>query len=181
VEEIGKKYPTDYKESMNTVLVQELIRYNKLLAIMATSLVSVKKALKGLIVMSEELELMATSLHDNQVPKMWASKGHLSLKPLSSWIGDLKERVEFLNNWINHGTPKVFWISGFYFPQAFITGTLQNYARKHVVAIDKLSFEFKIKDDLLYKDVVDKPEDGCYVWGIYLEGSRWDMKKHIIN
>lgn len=43
---------------------------------------------------------------------MWASKGHLSLKPLSSWIGDLKERVEFLNNWINHGTPKVFWISG---------------------------------------------------------------------
>lgn len=67
MEEIGKKYPTDYKESMNTVLVQELIRYNKLLAIMATSLVSVKKALKGLIVMSEELELMATSLHDNQV------------------------------------------------------------------------------------------------------------------
>lgn len=74
-----------------------------------------------------------------------------------------------------------FLLIGFYFPQAFITGTLQNYARKHVVAIDKLSFEFKIKDDLLYKDVVDKPEDGCYVWGIYLEGSRWDMKKHIIN
>ena len=50
---------------MNTVLVQELIRYNKLLAIMASSLMQVKKALKGLIVMSEEFELMANSLHDN--------------------------------------------------------------------------------------------------------------------
>ena len=67
IEDISKKYPTDYQESMNTVLVQELIRYNKLLAIMASSLMQVKKALKGLIVMSEEFELMANSLHDNQV------------------------------------------------------------------------------------------------------------------
>ena len=43
---------------------------------------------------------------------MWANVGHLSLKPLASWIVDLKERVTFLNDWINNGTPKVFWISG---------------------------------------------------------------------
>jgi len=55
---------------------------------------------------------------------MWSSIGHLSLKPLSSWINDLKERVSFLTTWIENGTPKVFWISGFHFPQAFITGSL---------------------------------------------------------
>lgn len=69
-----------------------------------------------MIVMSEELESVANSLYDNNVPDVWSSKGHKSLKPLGSWIIDLKERVTFLNNWIDHGTPKVFWISGFFFP-----------------------------------------------------------------
>lgn len=79
---------------------------------MKESLVSVKKALKGLVVMSEELELLSNSLFDNQVPIMWEDRGFLSLKPLSSWTIDLNERVKFLSEWIDHGTPKIFWISG---------------------------------------------------------------------
>lgn len=50
---------------MNTVLLQEIIRYNRLLAVMAVSLVQVKKALKGMIVMSEELEEIANAMFDN--------------------------------------------------------------------------------------------------------------------
>jgi dynein heavy chain len=49
------KFPTDYNESMNTVLVQELVRYNRLLNVMKSSLHNLKKALKGLVVMSEDL------------------------------------------------------------------------------------------------------------------------------
>jgi len=41
-----------YEESMNTVLIQEVIRYNKLLDLIADNLKNAKKALKGLIVMS---------------------------------------------------------------------------------------------------------------------------------
>lgn len=122
--EIFKKYPTDYNESMNTVLCQEVIRYNRLLEIMESSLVNVKKALKGLVVMSDDLESLANSLFDNQVPKIWADKGFLSLKPLPSWTIDLNDRITFLKDWIDNGTPCTFWISGFFFPQAFITGTL---------------------------------------------------------
>lgn len=52
---------------------------------MKENLVNVKKALKGQIVMSEELELISNSLFDNQVPKIWDEKGFLSMKPLASW------------------------------------------------------------------------------------------------
>lgn len=81
---------------MNTVLIQEIVRYNRLLAVMKTSLVNVKKALKGLVVMSEDLELMANQMFDNVVPKLFADKGFLSLKPLPSWVKDLNERIDFL-------------------------------------------------------------------------------------
>lgn len=112
---------------------------------------------------------------------MWNDKGFLSLKPLSSWTNDLVARISFLQKWVDEGTPDVFWISGFFFPQAFITGTLQNYARKYAIAIDKLIFEFKVIDTFTAADVKAKPEDGCYIYGIYLEGIRWDYKKHLLT
>ena len=60
-----EKYPTLYNESMNTVLAQEVIRYNKLLIIMAKMLRDVQRALRGEVVMSEELDKMATSMFNN--------------------------------------------------------------------------------------------------------------------
>ena len=104
---------------------------------------------------------------------MWANKAFLSLKPLGSWITDMLARISFLNDWIQHGTPKHYWISGLFFPQAFFTGILQNYARKHVIAVDNLSFDFDIKDELKVEDILEKPEDGCYIHGIFIEGARW--------
>lgn len=71
MEEVQTKYPTDYNESMNTVLTQEIFRYNKLLVIMKEMLVELKKALVGEVVMSEELDSMANSLFDNLVPVAW--------------------------------------------------------------------------------------------------------------
>lgn len=102
------------------------------------------------------------------------------MKPLGSWTQDLTSRIHFLQNWIDHGTPNVFWISGFFFPQAFITGTLQNYARKYVIAVDRIEFEVKVMDHMTHAEVTEKPEDGCYIYGIFLEGARWDAKKHQI-
>ena len=121
---------------------------------MWSTLQLLQKALKGFFVMSEELELMANSLFDNQVPTKWADVGFLSLKPLASWVEDLNKRITFLTDWIDRGSsPLTFWISGFFFPQAFLTGTLQNFARKHVIAIDRLSFDNIIYDQVSYKDI----------------------------
>lgn len=148
---------------------------------MIESLSNIQKAIVGEVVMSEELEKMGDSLFNNQVPNMWAEFGFLSLKPLASWVQDLNDRIEFLAVWIKGGTPKVFWISGFFFPQAFFTGILQNYARKHVIAVDQLTFDFNYMDHTSHKDIKQKPDDGCYLYGMYLEGCKWDHEKHMLG
>uniref|UniRef100_A0A8D2LID0 Dynein axonemal heavy chain 1 n=1 Tax=Varanus komodoensis TaxID=61221 RepID=A0A8D2LID0_VARKO len=171
--EVMLKYPVLYEESMNTVLAQEVIRYNRLLETIAGSLKDLLKALKGLVVMSSQLELMSNSLYNNLVPEMWNSKAYPSLKPLASWVNDLLLRIDFLHKWIAKGIPPVFWISGFFFPQAFLTGTLQNFARKSVISIDTISFDFKVMRESVH-ELTRRPAQGCYIHGLFLEGARWD-------
>ncbi|XP_038627172.1 dynein heavy chain 1, axonemal [Tachyglossus aculeatus] len=170
---VMKKYPVLYEESMNTVLVQEVIRYDRLLEVMAQTLKDLLKALKGLMVMSSQLELMATSLYNNAVPELWNSKAYPSLKPLSSWVIDLRQRIRFLETWIANGIPSVFWISGFFFPQAFLTGTLQNFARKFLISIDTISFGFQVMREKA-SELKVRPTEGCYICGLFLEGARWN-------
>jgi len=173
IEAISMLYPVVYEESMNTVLLQECIRYNKLIDVMETTLPQLLKALKGLVVMSNELEAIANAIAVNQVPKAWASVAYPSMKPCSAWVIDLVARLDFINKWIDKGIPSVFWISGFYFPQAFLTGSLQNYARKHKYPIDTVSFNFILKKED-WQRITVKPEDGVYIRGLYMEGARWD-------
>ncbi|KAI5607103.1 dynein heavy chain 1, axonemal, partial [Silurus asotus] len=190
IQEIITRYPVMYEESMNTVLIQEVIRYNKLLEVITQSLSDLVKALKGLVVMSSELELMANSLFINAVPEMWQAKARIflwfllqaypSLKPLASWVSDLLQRIAFLSNWISSGIPAVFWISGFFFPQAFLTGTLQNFARRSVLSIDSISFSFKILKEPA-ADLTERPETGCYIHGLFLEGARWDTHAGLLT
>ena len=178
---VYKKYPTRHDESMNTVLNQECLRYNNLLAVMKKSLENSIKALKGLVVMSPDLEAVTTSLFNKQVPDMWAGKAYPSLKPLSGWVTDLLARVEFVSDWIKKGNPPIYWISGFFFPQAFLTGTLQNFARKMLFSIDTVSFSFRVMDTLSEKTTEAGPTDGCYIRGLYLEGGRWDHSAHVLD
>lgn len=85
-EDVAKKHPIRYEESMNTVLAQEVQRFNKLTKEMRSSLIGLGKAIKGEVVMSTELEIVADSLFDNLVPPSWKKRSYNTEKPLASFV-----------------------------------------------------------------------------------------------
>ena len=174
------RYPVDFSESMNTVVCQELERFNGLTTIITKSLKDVMDAIKGIIVMSKQLENVASSLFFGIVPSMWMDASYPSLKPLGSYSSDLLQRLEFLNLWLNGSSPPIYWISGFYFTQAFLTGTLQNFARRYKIPIDHVAYDFEIMP-LSYDRYTSKPEDGAYIHGLFFDGARWDAEAQVLT
>eukprot|EP01018_Ginkgo_biloba_P007892 Gb_26551 [translate_table: standard] len=173
------RYPVKYEESMNSMLHQEMARYNGIIEVIRHSLHTLQRTLKGLVVMSAEIEQLATSIYNGKLPAMWAAKSFPSLKPLTSYVVDLTERLNMLKKWMENGPPNRFWISGFFFTHAFLTAVLQNYARKYKIPIDNVTYEFKcMPNDGNNTDT--KPEDGVYVYGMYMEGARWDDQKMML-
>lgn len=177
--EAATKYAPRLDESMNIILLQELARYNKLISVIRSSLSNFKDALNGVILFSFDLEEALNFIKIGKVPKMWMDQSYPSLKPLGGYLKNLIERIKFYRTWIENGIPSLFWLSGFFFPQGFLTGILQNYARKYTIAIDKLKFGFEVNSRLTAKvkeekfDTSVKPEDGAYLNGFYLEGARF--------
>jgi dynein heavy chain len=126
---------------------------------------------------------MGNSMVDGGVPTLWSSRAYPSLKPLGGWVTDLLQRLLFLKKWMDSGkTPTLYWVSGFFFTQAFITGTKQNYARKHKLPIDTVDYDFEVlRPDLceVIKDgTAPGPDDGAYIWGLFVDGARWDAAGH---
>jgi len=173
LEAISSKYPVRWDESMNTVLCQELERFNRLTTIVRESLRNLQRAIKGLVVMSPELEAVGTDLFFGRVPKLWMSRSYPSLKPLSGYVGDLLFRLETFQKWVDHGPPPSFWLPGLFFTQSFLTGALQNYARKYTIAIDNVGFHTEPMREAR-EDIRKPPADGVCVYGMFLDGCKWD-------
>lgn len=91
--------------------------------------------------------------------------------------------------------PTSFWLPGIYFPQGFLTGSLQVHARKYDLPIDELSFQFHVLDQ--YRDQEDyqtrlkdvpfgkKLEDdmivSIFMWSQITYGVMWSTNLKLIK
>lgn len=157
---------------LETVLLQEVGRYNVLLASVRSQLKALMDGIRGTLVMSSAMDEALDCLFDGRVPASWRS-AYPSLKGLGSWTRDLLARVEMMQSWAHGSQPRVFWLTGFTFPTGFLTALLQASARKHEVSIDTLAWEFNVLS-VDEAAITEAPAEGAYIRGLFLEGAGWD-------
>lgn len=107
------------------------------------------------------LEKIHRQMSIGKLPEAWASKSYPSLKPLGSYINDLLARLSFFQKWIDEGEPQVYWLSGFYFTQSFLTGVMQNHSRKNKLHIDSLKMKFEVTSFEL--EALTWPQFGVFI------------------
>jgi len=176
---VMRKYPVLYEQCLNIVLHMELEKFNRLLNRVKGTCIGLGKAVKGLVVFSPELEAVGEGCLTNKVPVPWMGVSYPSLKPLGSYVDDFLQRWKFMMNWIKDGIPYVFWFSAYFFQQAFLTGVLQNFARKDSIAIDRCTWNYEVLKLSFAAD--EHPEKGAYISGLFMEGARWDDENMYIE
>eukprot|EP01062_Namystynia_karyoxenos_P002022 TRINITY_DN106_c0_g1_i3.p1 TRINITY_DN106_c0_g1~~TRINITY_DN106_c0_g1_i3.p1 ORF type:complete len:1103 (+),score=478.02 TRINITY_DN106_c0_g1_i3:3-3311(+) len=165
--------------SLSTVLTHEIDKFNKLIRQMRKTLVSLKKALAGETLLSDDLDQMFSDFLNDRVPALWSKVAYLSMKPLGSWMKDFVKRVAFARHWLRKGEPATFWMSGMFSPHGFMTGILQGHARQFVISVDILGFGFEVLSKEP-EEIEQKPSSGVYVHGIYSDSWRWDKEQMLM-
>nr|XP_029531899.1 dynein heavy chain 14, axonemal [Oncorhynchus nerka] len=224
----GERCTASASSALLVILRQEIDRFNNLLCVVRSSLLSFSASIRGEVLMSEALEEVYTALLTMIVPSDWKHCSYESCMALGSWIQDLEQRVWFFRAWadnikinliekipiisggvyslnrppktdlqqsLKNRKPRSYWLSGFFFPQGFLTAVLQNSARQKNVPVDSLSFTYRVQPvDESYSNwskVADKtkllfegpapPDEGVLVYGLYLDGASWDPVSHTLQ
>lgn len=163
------------QNSLNIFLKQEIDRMQKVISLVRMTLSDLKLAIEGTIIMSEDLRDALDNIFDARVPIKW-KKISWESSTLGFWFTELLERHGQFSSWIFEERPSVFWMTGFFNPQGFLTAMRQEVTRKHKGwALDAVI----LHNDLTNKnkeDISAPPAEGVYVQGLYLDGGAWDRK-----
>ena len=90
-------------------------------------------------------------------------------------------RIKQYNQWAKVEEPPVMWLSGLHIPEAYLTALVQISCRKKQWALDKSTLYTVVTQHRNPDFCKKKPEHGCYITGLYLEGASWDIEKGILT
>uniref|UniRef100_A0A8C3GNK9 Dynein axonemal heavy chain 8 n=1 Tax=Cairina moschata TaxID=8855 RepID=A0A8C3GNK9_CAIMO len=161
--------------SMNIFLRQEIDRMQKVITILRNSLSDLKLAIEGTIIMSENLRDALDNMYDARIPQIWKRVSWDS-STLGFWFTELLERNTQFSTWIFEGRPNVFWMTGFFNPQGFLTAMRQEATRAHKGwALDTVTIHNEVLKQNK-EEITAPPSEGVYIYGLYLEGAGWDKR-----
>lgn len=188
-EDMLEKLPADYiqhevKERLkkmghlhplNIFLKQEIDRMQRVITRVRITLSDLKLAIEGTIIMSENLRDALDNMFDAKVPQLWRKISWQS-STLGFWYTDLLERNDQFHRWVFHGRPDVFWMTGLFNPQGFLTAMRQEVTRAHKGwALDSVTLHNDVTKSSK-EDITAPPTEGVYIYGLYLDGASWDRR-----
>ena len=195
--ELFARLPEEYKEDdyrakltklgglavpLNIFLFQEIQRLQRVLSKVKSTLQQLQLAIKGEVVMSEELAATLAAVYDAKVPQTWVftvagDEFSWILPTLGLWFSSLLQRDEQLRGWLNNGRPNSYWLPGFFNPQGLLTAMKQEVTRKHKAdkwALDDVVYHTEVTTYERPDQVRAPPSEGIYVHGLSLEGAGWN-------
>ncbi|XP_039290802.1 dynein heavy chain 8, axonemal [Nilaparvata lugens] len=160
---------------MNIFLRQEIDRMQKVITAVRKTLKDLLLAIEGTIIMSENLRDALDNIYDARIPHIWRRVSWQS-SSLGFWFTELLERNAQFSTWLFNRRPHQFWMSGFFNPQGFLTAMRQEVARAHKGwPLDSVVLHNEVTK-LMKEEIKSSPQEGVYVYGLFLEGAGWDKK-----
>jgi dynein heavy chain, axonemal len=195
-----EKLPEDYKEDdykeklkklgglaipLNIFLFQEIQRLQRVISRVRFILQQLQLAIKGEVVMSEELALTLTAMFEAKVPGFWVftvagDEFSWILPTLGLWFTSLTARDEQDRSWLNNGRPNSYWLTGFFNPQGMLTAMKQEVTRKHKAQqweLDNVVYLTEVTPHERVDHVRSPPPEGVYIHGLFLDGAAWSKQE----
>ena len=160
---------------LNIFLGQEVDRMQNVITMVRNTLTDLRLAIDGTIIMAAQLQQALDALFDARVPDFWLKISWQSVT-IGLWYSEMLGRVQQFQSWLYEGRPNVFWLSGFFNPQGFLTAVRQEITRAHNGwALDGVRLTTEVMKQMK-EDVAQPPSEGVYIHGLFLEGAGWDRK-----
>ncbi|RXM98848.1 Dynein heavy chain 8, axonemal [Acipenser ruthenus] len=167
-------------QPMNIFLRQEIDRMQRIISRVRNTLIDLKLAIDGTIIMSEDLRDALDNMYDARIPKLWYKISWESAT-LGFWFTELLERNQQFHTWLFDGRPNQFWMTGFFNPQGFLTAVRQETTRMNLSkgwALDGVILHNDVTR-MMKEDVTGPPPvdiGGVYIYGLFLDGAGWDRR-----
>ncbi len=179
---------------LHNVLLQEIIRIQSIITLVKKSLLDIREALKGRLMMTNEIVLAIDALYLTKPPNAWmfnANSEEISWLSVtvSMWYEGLKIRADRLREWMNSAFNQrpAFYLTGFLNPQGFIAAFKQEVFKlkkqsQSNLTLDMINLKFepdKTESDPKVYVMNDKKRDqkdksnSMLIYGMYLEGAIW--------
>ncbi|OQS07437.1 dynein heavy chain [Thraustotheca clavata] len=198
--ELADRLPEDYIEDdykakiqrlggltipLNIFLYQEIQRLQRVISKVRTMLSQLQMAIRGEVVMTEELSGTLDAIFDAKVPPSWlrtsvGDEFSWILPTLGLWFSSLLSRDEQSRTWLNTRRPNCFWLTGFFNPQGMLTAMKQEVTRKHSKtdkwALDDVVYHTEVTTFERAEQVRQPPGEGILIYGLFLDGATWSKQ-----